>query len=330
MQNFSALGNFINSFLQHQATRAAANIVVGANAATKSAQAAQNTPVAPQNQSFLPKQTSINTQLEMAKMENTERAVLIKELLNLPKDLKSLIATMQNTQNANSTNSAQNLQNLNVEQLMKMMETNGKEALSKIMQMTGMLNKLGNVDTKQLQELQFIVNACIPHANMTNTQFMKNLILLYLPWLPIGENNNFDIDFSCSEESGTEDSADDTITILIQTENYGNVKVLLILEATNKVNTVVNCSKTFPKELLQMKLKDISKEYKLESSVAINEQETVSNSPVDKSQKVHMSGASVLNPYVLLMAHAVIRSVIEIDKNQTLVSTRKQKSSEGK
>ena len=119
MQNFSALGNFINSFLQHQATRAAANIVVGANAATKSAQAAQNTPVAPQNQSFLPKQTSINTQLEMAKMENTERAVLIKELLNLPKDLKSLIATMQNTQNANSTNLAQNLQNLNVEQLMK-------------------------------------------------------------------------------------------------------------------------------------------------------------------------------------------------------------------
>ena len=145
-----------------------------------------------------------------------------------------------------------------------------------------------------------------------------------------GENNNFDIDFSASEESGTEDSADDTITILIQTENYGNIKVLLVLEATNKVNTIVNCSKIFPKELLLMKLKDISKEYKLESSVAVNEQETVENSPVDKAQKVHMSGASVLNPYVLLMAHAVIRTVIEIDKNQSLVKTRKQKSSEVK
>ena len=194
MQNFSALGNFINSFLQHQANRAAANIVVGANTASKSLNPTPNTPQTSIKQPVITKQIpTTNTQIELAKMESTERAILVKELLNLPKDLKSLLATVQNNQNSKQAILSQNLQNINVEQLMKMMETNGKEALSKIMQMTGMLSKQGNIDTKQLQELQFVVNACIPNANMSNTQFMKNLILLYLPWLPIGENNNFDI-----------------------------------------------------------------------------------------------------------------------------------------
>ena len=36
-----------------------------------------------------------------------------------------------------------------------------------------------------------------------------------------------------------------------------------------------------------------------------------------------MSGASVLNPYVLLMAHSVIREVIDIDKKQSLLKNRK-------
>lgn len=324
MQNFSPLGNFINSFLKQQASRAASNFVVGANAAAKALAFSQNTPQPTVKQSQLPQPNVLNNQLVMAQMESTERAMLVKDLLNLPKTLHELITTLQNTNTQNNINQFKNLQNINVTQLMELMQINGKEALSKIMQLTSMLNKQGNIDTKQLQELQFIVNACMPNATMNNTQFMKNLILLYLPWLPIGENNNFDIEFSSSEESGCEESSDDTITILIQTENYGNVKVLLILEATNKINMVINCAKIFPKELLQSKVKESSSEYKLETTVAVNEHETVENSPIDKSQKIHMSGASVLNPYVLLMAHSVIRAVIEIDKSQSLVTARKK------
>ena len=59
--------------------------------------------------------------------------------------------------------------------------------------------------------------------------------------------------------------------------------------------------------------------------MTVNEQETVEKGELDKTKKVHMSGASVLNPYILLMAHAIIRNVIEIDKNQSLVKLRKEK-----
>lgn len=324
MQDFSPLGNFINSFLKHQTSRAASNIVVGASAASKALNAAQNLPKAPLQQQVQTQSASLNTQLALAQMENTERAVLVKELLNLPNNLKDLLVTLQNTKTGAQSTNLQNLQNLDVAQLMQLMQTNGKDALAKLMQIAGMLNKQGNVDNKQLQELQFIVNACMPNAVMSNTQFMKNIILLYLPWLPIGENNNFDIEFSSSDENSGGEESDDTITILIQTENYGNVKVLLVLEAANKINMIINCAKIFPKELLQSKLKESSKEYKLETAVAVNEHETVEKDGLDKAQKVHMSGASVLNPYVLLMAHAVIRSVIEIDKSQSLVTTRKK------
>lgn len=328
MQNFSPLGNLINAFLKQQASRAASNIVVGGNNMLNALQnATQKAPQQQINHSAF-KQTNFNTKFEMAQMENTERAVLVKELLNLPKDFQTLLATMQNANKLGAQNSAKlfaTMQNIDVAQLMQMMQTNGKEALSKLMQLTSMLNKTGNVDTKQLQELQFVINACMPNPNMSNVQFMKNLILLYLPWLPIGENNNFDIDFSSSEESSDSGSeSDDTITILIQTENYGNVKALLVLEAVNKVNVIINCAKIFPKDLLLARLNENSKEYKLETQMTVNEQQTVEKSELDKTKKVHMSGSSVVNPYVLLMAHAIIRNVIDIDKNQSLVKVRKQ------
>ena len=78
--------------------------------------------------------------------------------------------------------------------------------------------------------------------------------------------------------------------------------------------------------MLLARLNENSKEYKLETQTTVNEQETVDKSTLDKNQKVHMSGASVLNPYILLMAHAIIRNVIEIDKTQSLVKIRKEKS----
>ncbi len=320
MHEFSPLGNFISSFLKNQPSRAASNIVVGGNNTVQveaAAVVAKQVLVQQQTQH----QTSYNTQFMLSQMDSAERALLVKDLLNLPGSLKDLIATMQSATTKNAISQLQNMNTLNVADLMALMQMNGKDALAKIMQLTSLLNKTGNVNTKQLQELQFIVNACMPNAQMSNTQFMKNLILLYLPWLPIGENNNFDIEFSSQgEKSG--DESDDTITILIQTENYGNVKVLLILEQTNKVNMSVNCAKIFPKELLQEKLKQCSEEYKLHTEMEIIEHETIEKSELG-TQKIHMSGASVLNPYVLLMAHAVIKAVIEIDKSQSLVTARK-------
>lgn len=328
MQNFSPLGNLITSFLKHQTNKATSNIVVGGNSVLNITQKTTNST---QQQIKHPstQQNITNHTLEIAKMENTERAILVKELLNLPKDFQTLLATMQNAKNLPQGKLPQTLQNIDISQLMQLMQANGKDAMSKLVQITSILKKNGNIDTKQIQELQFVINACMPNATMSNVQFMKNLILLYLPWLPIGENNNFEIEFSGSEENNnSNDGADDTITILIQTENYGNVKILLVLEATNKINIIINCAKIFPKDLLLSKVNANSKEYKLETQTTINEQETIDKSTLDKNQKVHINGASVLNPYILLMAHAIIRNVIEIDKSQSLVKTRKEKQQE--
>lgn len=323
MQDFSPLGNFINSFLKHQASRAASNIVVGANHPSAQISPQANTPGAVLPRQTAAQQAAANTQIVMAQMDSAERALLIKDLLNLPSTLSELVSTLQTGKQGTLQNSQfTNLQNLNVADLMALMQTNGKDALAKIMQLTNMLHKTGNVNTKELQELQFVVNACMPNATTSNTQFMKNLILLYLPWLPIGENNNFDIEFSSSEENAGSE-ADDIITILIQTENYGNVKVLLVLESANKISMSVNCAKIFPKELLQEKLKKASNEYKLQTEMAVIEHETVDKAELGQ-KKIHMSGAAVLNPYVLLMAHAVIKTVIEIDKSQSLTISRKK------
>ena len=142
---------------------------------------------------------------------------------------------------------------------------------------------------------------------------MKLLLLLYLPWLPLQEGTGFDLEIEASEKGNEGDSI---LIITITTINYGQVTATLILESSNSVHVNIECNKEFPKDELMQRIENDEKHYSMQSVVSF---ETTKSSNPQKSQekpeaKINMSNTNEINPYLLLMAHTIIRHLIELDK----------------
>lgn len=325
MTNLSNLTTFINNFLRNPQLKPASTFVPPESGAPPAGQKLIAQAPMP---AFKTNQAILDTSLAMAQMSAKERAVIVKEFLNLPDDLNELVKTVQTLSGqgaAQTQKSGITLSQLDIAALMTLFQTNGKAAQEKIFQFISFLKQQGNIDTKQFQELHSIINLCIPMPGTTQAQFLKNLILLYLPWLPVGEQNNFDIEFKENDEGESASGlADDTVTILIKTKNFGNVRVTLMLVNSHKVEMLINCSKEFPKESLEEVLKRDCEGYSMQTGIEFEEQEVSKDEPANDT-KVHMNTSPKLSPYLLLASHSVIRAVIEIDKSASLVSERSKK-----
>ena len=139
-------------------------------------------------------------------------------------------------------------------------------------------------------------------------------MLLYLPWLPLSENVNFDIEIEAQE--GENESNDSKLTVLIQTKNFGNVKGVFTLTTSNSVDIYIICSEDFPKKTLQKSLMEESSSHAMNAVIDIESIEPKAKQTLEKQEaKVNLSATNEMNPYLLLMAHAFIRNTIFIDTN---------------
>ncbi len=204
---------------------------------------------------------------------------------------------------------------INLSQIAAMIQANGKEAIAKLITTMANSAKLGISDLSQLKEVAKLINASVAAASQNDSaQTMKLLMLLYLPWLPLQEGVGFDLDIESGEQK---DGSDSILVITITTVNFANVTATLILESSNSVHVNIECIKEFPKEELERRIEGDEKHYSMSSVLSF---ETSSKGVADVKQekpqaKINMSDTNEINPYMLLMAHTIIRHVIEIDKN---------------
>lgn len=201
---------------------------------------------------------------------------------------------------------------INLNQVAMMFQKNGKEAIAKlIMQMTE-ASKAGVTDLSQLKEMAKFINASVAIASENNPQkTLKLLMLLYLPWLPLEEGVDFDIEVQQSEELGESDSI---LVITVTTIHFGNVKATLFLESSNSVQVVIECSETFPKEDLQDRIVGEQKHYSMDSVMSFQTDKGIKpQENVRQSANINMNQTTEINPYLLLMAHTIIKHVIDID-----------------
>ena len=89
------------------------------------------------------------------------------------------------------------------------------------------------------------------------------------------------------------------------------------MESSNSVHVNIECVKEFPKDELMMRIESDEKHYSMESvlSFETSSQTTVNEGQEKPQAKINMGNTNEINPYLLLMAHTIIRHVIEIDKN---------------
>lgn len=204
---------------------------------------------------------------------------------------------------------------IDLSQIAQLIQANGKEALTKLITAMTAASKQGITDLSQIKEMARLINNSMAAAAQNEpAQTLKVLMLLYLPWLPLEDGVGFDLDIETDE---TKEESDSILTITISTINYGTVIATLVLETSNSVHVSIECSKDFPKEELLIRIQGEEKNYSMNSVITFSDREAKSEEAVAKA-KINMSQTTEINPFMLLMAHTVIRHTIEIDNNKSI------------
>ena len=203
---------------------------------------------------------------------------------------------------------------INLADIAALIQANGKDAITKLIITMAAASKQGVSDLSQLKDTAKLINACVSLASAENPQqTLKTLMLLYLPWLPLQEGTDFDLEISSSEEEKEDESI---LIVTITTLNFGVVKATIILETANSVVVNIECSKKFPKQELLDRINGDGKSYSMQSDISFTTKESTPQKEEGQTKaKINMSSNYQINPYLLLMAHTIIRNTMIIDSN---------------
>jgi hypothetical protein len=257
---------------------------------------------------------SMLASLKMNDLESFNRSVYIKDLMKLPKDLEEILILIQNNISSPKDSLKLLTTNINLFTLSELIKQNGKEAMSKLILVMANASKQGINDLSQIKDAIKFINASVSAASQENlSQMLKNFMLLYLPWLPLQEGVDFDLGIETSEDEKSDSQT--SVTIMISTKNYGNIKIVLVLFCGNSIDIFVSCSDIFPKAKLLEKIKIECKNHSIQSNISFEEKKIQQSKNVVRQAKVSMSDLSEINPFLLLMANIVIKHTIDLDNS---------------
>lgn len=205
---------------------------------------------------------------------------------------------------------------INLNQIAQMIHNNGKDALTKLIMSMTQASKMGINDLSQLKEMAKFINQSIAiAAENDSTKTLKLLLMLYLPWLPLKEGVDFDLEVTQKENSSESDSI---LTVTITTINFGTVIATLYLETSNSVQVAIQCSENFPKDELDIRLDKDKKHYSMDTLTSYEVKKEFKQCGEKAKASVNMSQTTEINPYLLLAAHSIIKHVIDIDNNASI------------
>ena len=267
------------------------------------------------NQMQLNRLLSQQYAMQKSNMMSPTQAQILAQLQGLStEEIQAALKTQLFT-SVNNT-SIKNLQILSggmisLADLSAMLQANGKDAITKLILTMASAAKQGVGDLSQLKDTAKLINASIALASQENSsQTLKTILLLYLPWLPLQEGTDFDIEIKDNPDNEENDSI---LVITISTVHFGKVVATLILETSNSVHVNIECSDKFPKDELLNRIQSDEKHYSMQSVVSFQSVNTVPTQIEQTKASVSMSSMSEINPYMLLMSHTIIRNTIMID-----------------
>ena len=245
----------------------------------------------------------------------SERAQILAQLQGMSTSelqaaLKTQMAALSNTNNLKNLEILQNGM-IKMSTLAELLQSGGKDAIAKVIMTMANASQQGIKDLSQLKDTAKLINASVAVASQDNAaQTLKSLLLLYLPWLPLQEGTDFEIEIQGNPE---EPDSESILVITITTVNFGKVVATIILETSNSVHVHIECSDKFPKEELMSRIRSEEKHYSMQSVLSFQKLESKSEDTSRTKASVTMSSMDEINPYLLLMAHAIIRNTIIID-----------------
>ncbi len=321
---------FINSFINGYNTAKMSDFnsgLIGKNAGQNNSQDLTFQNILPQTTEQLSKATA-----ELSSLNPQDTINMLKELLNFPKNIEQFLSNLADKSKDINMNTALLLlsSNLDINALSKLLQTNSKEALSNLYQMLAQFNQMGlTLKDEQMTEISKLI-AFVSSSSVSEVQSMKTLMLMYLPWLPLTDPNAFKLEI---EKKANDDvkGSDDSVTILIATENYGNLQADVYKTDKDGILVSLITSQTFPHNELLVLMKEESKKYNININFDIAVKETFNKKEHDKFEhQVSINTAPGVNLFLLLISNSLIKNVHIVDSKQNLREKRKEMLDNGK
>ena len=128
--------------------------------------------------------------------QKAQRAFLLRELLNLPKDFKSLLALLEfKGFDPNLTEKLFNDPQIKIliSDIKNLLEQNPKDAVNKLIKLL-QPNTRGLHGNDNIEEIISLIKQFIPSQNSKPQDVLKDVILLYLPGLPLNDPQKLKIE----------------------------------------------------------------------------------------------------------------------------------------
>ncbi len=170
-------------------------------------------------------------------MNPQEFSHLLKQLLQLPKEIRQLLAMLAFGEPLNAKMTLKKIQQMllqnptialeDLQILLKQQTKVGHEKLQQLLQ-SGQMGLTG--DSKMMGELLTLTTQLAAKASLTPQDALTNIMLLYLPWYPLPQGQKLQMYFEGSgdeEESG--ESVESVLVMLIETRHLGRFKITTVL-----------------------------------------------------------------------------------------------------
>lgn len=271
------------------------------------------------------------TTSELAMLNQQQTTNMLKELLQFPKNFEQLLTQLAvNRFEANQKVTLLLLAStLNTAQLSSLLQNNSKQAMTNLYQMLAQFNQLGmSLKDEQLGQLTKLISF-VAASSSSDVQTIRITMLMYLPWLPLTDPNAFKLEMANASGSNGGVSSD-FVTILIATENYGNLQADIYKTEQDGIKIELISSETFPQEEFLILMKEESKKYSININFELAKKEAFNKNKNEKMEtQVCMNTSPGVNPFLLLMSNAFIKNVHIIDDKENIREQRKEKLTNG-
>jgi hypothetical protein len=268
---------------------------------------------------------------QLADLNQQQTVKMLKELLQMPKNFENFLTQLTTAnmtpqqQQATTTALLLLASNMNMSQLANMLKNSSKEAMSNLYQMMAQFNQMGmSLKDEQLGQLTKLISF-VAASTSSDVQCLRSTMLMYLPWLPLNDPNAFKLEIG--GEKGQDASCDDDyITVLIATENYGNLQSTIYKTGEDGIKICLESSQTFPQEEFVALMREESIKHNININFELGTKEVFNKEKNEKSEtQVYMNTSPGVNPYLLLISNSVIKNVHEIDAKENLKEQRKER-----
>lgn len=278
-------------------------------------------------------------------MTNMQQNVFLRDMLELPKDWNFLMREFAFSENAQLANLLKNLNasnqsslqeallalansnaRLNLNALAEFINKNSTLLADKLLKYMGDAN-IGQNNIAQLKNILLIGASIANSANVNPQEFVRDIMQMYLPWLPLVPPKEEDLN---EIELKMAQSADKNGQILfyVSTKNLGYFKIEIVLE--NGTEIYITNITEFPNDELKTDLckilkdgiKTISAEAKLFYSRKIDDAKLELK---EKQLFIINSNDSVLG---LSLIHQISRNLFEFDEKEAQRFIKAEKSNQ--